>query len=318
MKRSIRALLTLAMALAALAVPAGAIPQTRPVPTALNIAHRGASGLAPEHTFTAWDLAIELGAHMIEQDVQTTADGHLVVIHDDTLDRTTDCSGPVRSKTLAQIRSCDAGSWFNEANPDLADPAFVGLKVPTLAEVFERYGTSVTYHIETKTPEGNPVVERELLRLLDIYDLREAAHTDWQVVVQSFSPASLQRMHALDPAMPLVQLLPSTPPAQLRDAFLDTVAEYAIGVGPSHGGVEAGFIEAAHSQCLEVHPYTVDAPERMRELLDAGVDGLFTNRPDRLDAILFEDRRLEPADDAMIAALAAAARENRACRATTP
>ena len=309
-------LLGVAMLVAAIAVPATAEPPQRDVPQPLNIAHRGASGLAPEHTFAAWDLAIGLGASMIEQDVQTTLDGHLVVIHDDTLDRTTDCSGPVRTKTLAEIRTCDAGSWFNEANPELAHPRYVGLRVPTLAEVFERYGSSVTYYIETKTPEANPVVERELLRLLDIYGLRQAAHTDWQVLVQSFSPASLQRMHALDPAMPLVQLLPAAPPSPQRAAFFDAVADYAIGVGPSHSGVDEAFVAAAHRSCLEVHPYTVDEPQRMRELLDAGVDGLFTNRPDRLADVLSTKRGSAQRPQAMTQALSTAADQNRACRAT--
>lgn len=312
MKRCVAVLSLLTLLLAA---PVGADPSTRPLPQALNVAHRGASGLAPEHTLPAWDLAISLGADMIEQDVQTTRDGHLVVIHDDTLDRTTNCSGPVRTKTLAELRTCDAGSWFNDANPQLAKPEYVDLRVPTLAEVFERYGDTVTYHIETKTPEANPLVERELLRLLDQYGLRAAARTDWQVLVQSFSPASLQRMHALDPALPLVQLLPAAPPGTVRDQLLDSVADYAIGVGPSHSGVDKAFVAAAHARCLDVHPYTVDAPQRLRELLDAGVDGVFTNRPDRFDEVLFPDRQQIRRPDAMTAALSAAADDNRACRA---
>ncbi|MBP7630999.1 MAG: hypothetical protein KA758_11150, partial [Acidimicrobiales bacterium] len=103
------------------------------------IAHRGASGLAPEHTFAAYDLAVEQGADFIEHDLQLTADGVLVVVHDATLDRTArgpaeSCTGPVATKTLAQLRQCDVGSWFNEANPALAKPEYEGLPIPTLAE----------------------------------------------------------------------------------------------------------------------------------------------------------------------------------------
>src|SRR4028119_1977971 len=109
--------------------------------TVLNVGHRGASGYAPEHTIPAYDLALKMGADYIEQDLQLTKDGVLVVLHDETLDRTArptaesapgDCTGLVREKTLAQIKTCDVGSWFNEAYPQYARPEYVGLKIPTL------------------------------------------------------------------------------------------------------------------------------------------------------------------------------------------
>jgi glycerophosphoryl diester phosphodiesterase len=260
------------------------------------IAHRGQSFDAPEHTLAAYDRAVASGADFIEQDVQLTLDGALVVLHDDTLDRTArgpaaNCTGPVRTKTLAQLRTCEVGSWFNTRFPDRADPAFVGERIPTLAEVFARYGDRVSYHIETKTPEAAPfVVERELIRLLDVYGLRGPAVRDWQVLIQSFSPASLQRFSALDPALPLVQLLATVPPAPAREAFLDAVAGYAIAIGPSNGGVTPALVDQAHARCLDVHPYTVNDPVRMAELVEAGVDGIFTDRPDVLLAVI--DRAL--------------------------
>ena len=280
----------------------------------LNIAHRGASGLAPEHTFAAWDLALAAGADYIEQDVQLTRDNVLVVLHDDTLDRTArgpadNCTGSVRSKTYDQLRSCDVGVWFNERYPERARAEFVGLRIPTLAQVFERYGTEVDYYIETKSPHlAGGLAERELLRLLDVYGLRDPAATDGKVLIQSFSPASLQLIAALDPSLPLVQLLLATPPAAAREAVFDAIDDYALGVGPGAAGVDAAFVAAAHDRCLAVHPYTVDDPVRLAELIDAGVDGVFTNRPDVLDALL--ERRgprrstAAPAYDAL-----------RACRA---
>src|SRR5215218_8747143 len=140
---------SLAIALAALfavVAPAGAAPQkpTSDAPV-LNIGHRGASGYAPEHTFASYDLALQLGADYIEQDLQMTKDGVLVVMLDETLDRTArptaesqpgDCTGFVRDKTLAQIKTCEVGSWFNEAYPQYANPDYVGLEIPTLEEVF--------------------------------------------------------------------------------------------------------------------------------------------------------------------------------------
>jgi glycerophosphoryl diester phosphodiesterase len=297
-----------------LAAPAQAEPP--PPERFVNIAHRGASGLAPEHTIPAWDLAIELGADYLEQDVHLTRDGVLVVLHDDTLDRTArgpaeNCTGPVRLKTWAQLQTCDVGTWFNERYPDRARPEFEGLPIPSLAQVFERYGADVAYYIETKTPEAAPgLVQRELLRLLDLYDLRGPAVRDGTVLIQSFSPAGLRIMHALDPALPLIQLLAAVPAGAARDALLDDVAEYAVGLGPSAGGVTADLVTAAHDRCLAVHPYTVDDAERLAELVAMGVDGVFTNRPDTLTEVLGRDLREERPD-----AVAAAAHAYRRCRA---
>ena len=122
-------------------VPATAAGANRP--PVLNVGHRGASGLAPEHTIASYDLALKLGADYIEQDLQMTSDGVLVVLHDQTLDRTArgpaaNCQGPVAMKTLAQVKTCDVGSWFNEAHPELARKAYVRQRVPTLEEVLNR------------------------------------------------------------------------------------------------------------------------------------------------------------------------------------
>src|SRR5687767_2533648 len=137
--------------LVAFAVPTvGAAAQTQstlegPV---LDIGHRGASAYAPEHTFAAYDLALDQGADYIEIDLQMTADGVLVALHDKTLNRTADapegvpegyCRGLVSKKTLEQIKMCDAGSWFSAEYAELEEP----LRIPTLDEIFDRYGTSV-------------------------------------------------------------------------------------------------------------------------------------------------------------------------------
>lgn len=293
-------------------------PPTRADSTVLNIAHRGASGLAPEHTVPAYDLALELGADFVEQDAQITADGVLVSVHDATLDRTArgpaeNCTGRIATKTLAQLRTCDVGSWFNERFPDRARPEFVGLRIPTMSEVFTRYGAGTNYHVEIK--DDDPRTVRELLRLLDVHGLRSASQTGWRVLVQSFSPADLQLARALDPAIPTIQLLFSVPPAgPARDTVLDGIARYADGIGPSSGGVDKALVDAAHARCLQVHPYTVDDPARLRELVNAGVDGVFTNRPDLLDEVLFPDRTAVRAPDAGVRNADAAAARSRGCR----
>ncbi|MGH7446750.1 MAG: glycerophosphodiester phosphodiesterase family protein, partial [Longimicrobiales bacterium] len=143
----------------------------------LVIGHRGASGYAPEHTFASYDLALELGADFIEQDLQMTRDGELIVMHDDTLDRTTGgrCTGRVIDHTLEQIRQCDVGSWFNAARPGHAHDRYAGAAIPTLAEVFARYADRASFYIETKNPEEAPGMEAALLALLDRHDLRRPA-----------------------------------------------------------------------------------------------------------------------------------------------
>ena len=253
----------------------------------LNIGHRGASGYAPEHTIPAYDLALDQGADYIEIDLQMTKDGVLVAMHDDTLDRTADapegvpkrfCSGPVIKRTLEQIKQCDVGSWFS--------PEYAGEQIPTLEEIFQRYGTSVNYYIEIKNPEAAPGMEEELLRLMEKYELIKPATQDWQVLIQSFSAESLMTIHEMNSELPLIQLFSSTETSQTIQDQLDLVSTYAVGIGPSMTDVDAALVEEAHALCLDVHPYTVNEKADMRALIDLGVDGMFTNFPDRLEKLL--------------------------------
>lgn len=256
-----------------------------------DVAHRGASGHAPEHTFPAYDRAIRMGTDFIEQDLQMTADGVLVVMHDTTLDRTArgpkaNCTGAVGTKTLAQLKTCDMGSWFNEAYPDKADPDYVGLEIPTLREVFARYGHRVNYYIETKSPSLYPEMEDELLSLMDEFHLLKPARKRWQVLIQSFSETSLRQIDAAAPELPLVQLVSGSATSDEIRVDAAEVATYAEGLGPSHRDVDAGVVEAAHRSCLAVHPYTVNDVDDMTRLIEIGVDGMFTNFPDKLNRVL--------------------------------
>jgi glycerophosphoryl diester phosphodiesterase len=248
------------------------------------IAHRGASAYAPEHTFAAYDRALAQGADYIEQDLQLTADGELVVMHDETLDRTArgpaeSCTGLVRTKTVAQLRQCEVGSWFNAAHPDQADPEYVGQRIPTMREVIERYGRDVRYYIETKAPDAQPGMEQALLDLLA--EKKLLGGPSRRVIVQSFSPQSLRLIHQRRPDVPVVQLLVISGDP-IATSVLDDAATYAVGVGPASDNADAALVTAAHERCLDVHPYTVDDPEEMATLLAAGVDGMFTDAPDVL------------------------------------
>jgi glycerophosphoryl diester phosphodiesterase len=252
------------------------------------IAHRGASWDAPEHTFAAWDLALEQGADWLEFDLQRTADSVLVVFHDDSLDRTArgpaaDCSGLVRDRTLEQVRTCDVGRWFNEKYPARAKAGFEGARMATLDEVLERYGQRARLYIELKEPASAPGMERQLREALMRHGLLGAGAGEGRLLVQCFHPEGLARFHALAPAVPLVQLASDSVPAAQLDS---TLAQVAAAIGPDHRLVDASFVAAAHAKGLLVHPYTVNEEARMRALLDLGVDGMFTDRPALLRSLL--------------------------------
>ncbi len=267
------------------------------------IAHRGASGHAPEHTWPAYEQAREMGADYLELDLHMSADGELMVIHDETLDRTTDGTGPVKAHTLAELKALDAGSWFNEAHPERADAAYAGAELLTLDEVIDRYGAEVRYYIETKSPERYPELQRALVETLEA----EGLVASGAVVIQSFSRDSLEQVHELNADIPLVQLVWYSPaedgdgltewtgvtpaPAEITDTDLQAIADYAVGIGPNvvYDGedvIDAGFVAQAHDNGLLVHPYTINDPEQMQRLLDWGVDGMFTNFPDRLSEVV--------------------------------
>ena len=261
----------------------------------LTIGHRGASGYAPEHTFPAYDQALELGADYIEQDLQLSRDGVLVVLHDETLDRTArgpeeNCTGSVIDKTLEQIKTCEVGSWFNEENPQYAREEYVGLEIPTLEEVFQRYGSGVNYYIETKNPEEAPGMEEELVRLMGEYGLTGPAAEGRQVLIQSFSPDSLRKIQALDPSLPLIRLYEAEEEdSESIGEDLDEARTYAVGIGPSKEDVDRSLVSEAHARSLDVHPYTVNEEQEMEELISLGVDGMFTNFPDLLAELTVPD-----------------------------
>jgi glycerophosphoryl diester phosphodiesterase len=199
------------------------------------------------------------------------------------------CTGLVSDKTLEQIKTCDVGSWFNETYPEYASEEYVGLQIPTLEEIFQRYGTSVNYYIEIKNPDAVPCgcMEEELLALMEEYDLLEPAAEDWQVLIQSFSAESLREVHALEPSLPLIQLYEADEwTSESIRADLAEASTYAVGIGPSMTDVDAELVEAAHALCLDVHPYTVNEKKDMKRLIRLGVDGMFTNFPDRLEKVL--------------------------------
>lgn len=280
------------------------------------IAHRGASGYAPEHTATAYWLALALRADFVEQDLQITKDGVLVCLHDLTLERTTNVEEvfPDRFRTdvsedqpaggspakhwyvsdftLAEIKKLDAGSWFNER--------FKGERVQTWQEAVDIVRGKAGLYPETKAPEvyGKRGFDMEKLLMESLKQNKldqPGADPKTPVIIQSFSAASLQKLRGeYKTHLPLVFLIHADPQGQwLTEAGLKKVKAFADGIGPNKTLLEREpkIVQWAHAAGLTVTPYTFrsampgkykDAREEMTHFLfTLGVDALFTDNPDQ-------------------------------------
>jgi len=235
-------------------------------------AHRGFSGAAPENTLAAFHAAIEAGADMVELDVHLSRDGRLVVIHDDTLSRTTNGKGNVADKTLAELQGLDAGAWFN--------PSFAGEKIPTLAQVLVLTRGRVPLNIELKKGKDFPYTMEELAdRTLE--EVERAGMLD-QVLFSSFDPAAIDRIQAVNPRLP-VGLITQKPWATPEEAGGGKA--YAT-LNSLYKNLNAENVRLAHSRGIRIHAWTVNTPEEMEQVIGLGVDGIITNYPDRLIEIL--------------------------------
>ncbi|USQ87682.1 glycerophosphodiester phosphodiesterase [Streptomyces phaeoluteigriseus] len=254
------------------------------------IAHRGASAQAPENTLAAVDAAADLGVRWVENDVQRTKDGTLVVIHDDTLSRTTDVEEvfpgrapwKVKDFTAAEVALLDAGSWFG--------PAYAGARVPTLEEYVRR----VEHHdqkllLELKKPELYPGIEQDTLKVLADEGWLDGVHLGGRLIVQSFSADSLRAVHDLEPAVTTGLL---GRPA-VRD--LPAYAAFADLINPSYVSLSPGYVSAVHAVAgphggpLRIFVWTVDDASVARTMAGYGVDGIITNRPDVVARALYWD-----------------------------
>ncbi len=227
----------------------------------LVIAHRGASAYAREHTLAAYDLALEMGADVLELDVRSTADNRLAVVHDRTLRRT---AGDGRR--VAEITGWDLLRM---------DPS---LRPLLLGEVLDHYGTSARYLIDLKEPRAP--LEREVAAAIAARGLGP------YVQVQTFSRAGLRRVGRSDPALSLAQLYPPLMPAELIRGDLGRVASFANAVGPEAASVDAALVAAVHRAGLRVQPYTVNDGPELERLLSLGVDAVITDAPDRVRAAI--------------------------------
>jgi glycerophosphoryl diester phosphodiesterase len=229
-----------------------------------NCAHRGASGRAPENTLAALELAADFGADMAEIDVQPTADGELVLLHDATLDRTTSGTGPVAGRVLADLRDLDAGSW--------RDARFAGERIPTLAEAIDRIRGRLTLNIELKTV-GPHVGFLDRLRAV----IRDADFAD-HCVVTSFDHALIGELVADRPDFALGLICGSAGlPAGVFRSRVELLSLEKSLIGPAE-------MEFALVSGHAVHAWTVNDKAHMKRLLDLGVGGIITDHPDRYPA----------------------------------
>ena len=239
----------------------------------LVFAHRGASAVAPMNTLAAFKKAMELGADGIELDVQYSSDGALVVIHDTTLEATTNGTGRVVSLTLAELKQLDAGSWF--------DRRFRGERIPTLAEVFDTIGDRLLVNIELKTfalfpSDGMDRDVAAFIRQRNLYD---------QVIVSSFNPFALRRVKQADPRIETGLLYaPEMPRIYSHTWLRPWVRPDAL--HPEHGMVDERLMRWAKKKGYPVNVWTVNEEEEMKRLIALGVNMIITDHPDRLLALL--------------------------------
>jgi glycerophosphoryl diester phosphodiesterase len=254
------------------------------------IAHRGASGHAPEHTIAAFDIAIEMAAEYLEFDVQLTADGVPIVFHDLVSTRTLrgiERHGVTSEMTFEQLRHADAGSWFKE-DVRAGSRDFEGQSLLTLSEVLERYRHLARFAIELKSSDDSKTgIEWKVLRTLADHRLLGESG---RVVVMSLSAVSPARMHSLAPGIDLVQLFYEHENAAEILGRLHHVRRYAGRIGPHHTQVTEELVQMAHAEGLGVWTWAVNETDEMERLLTDGVDGIITDFPDRLRSVLSERR----------------------------
>lgn len=236
---------------------------------AVNYAHRGASGYCPENTMMAFERAIELGAEGIETDVQMTKDGQLVLIHDETLNRTTSGSGFVKDHTLEELKALDAGVWLGQE--------FAGIKIPTLEELLVlAKKTNILLNLEIKTGIVlYPGIEEKIINSVIAFGLKQ------KCILSSFNHYSMTACKEIDP--------------QIKTGLLYTEGlfqpwEYckmtgADAIHPYFRTIDSQIVKSTVNSGVEINVYTVNDEKDMNRMIEFGVHGIITNYPDRLNKI---------------------------------
>lgn len=253
------------------------------------IAHRGASGYAPENTLAAFETAAGLGVEEVELDVRFSSDLEIVVFHDDRLERKTDLAGRVRDHLAATLRRADIGSWFDRSHPE-ATRRWAGTGIATLREVLDRFGRRFHYHVEIKS--WDDLLPVRLLQMLDDRSLRD------RVTVTSFSMKPLLQVREMDPSLPVCFLLRDAADAlrspefrpELEGRSLPEIQRYWIATAARAGfqqvGVRAadlspGLVDFARQSGLDTRAWGVSDDDAMERVFASGAAGMTIDWPDR-------------------------------------
>lgn len=238
----------------------------------LIIAHRGASAYAVSHTLTAYEMAVQMGADYIEIDLQMTKDGKLVALHDSVV-TFHNAQQTVADVTFDELQLYSPGNGYTLPN-------FDNFRIVDLTEILRHFGATVNYYIEMKSPELYPGMEEELVQQLRKHYLLNRNDDIPKVIIQSFDANSLREVSTMEPSIPLIKLYKFGKEAKLSKKELKKLTQYASGVGVNADALNHKFIKSMHHEGLLVHPYTVNDEETMRSLMELGVNGIFTDRPD--------------------------------------
>ncbi|MEB3023789.1 glycerophosphodiester phosphodiesterase [[Mycobacterium] crassicus] len=254
------------------------------------VAHRGASADRPEHTLAAYDLALQEGADGVECDVRLTSDGHLVCVHDRTVDRTSTGAGVVSEMTLSQLQRLDYGAWHKGPQTDPPDAAGNGdtglLTLDALVAMVLDWHRPVKIFIETKHPvRYGALVERQVLALLQRFGIAAPASASRsRAVVMSFSAAAVWRIRRAAPMLPTVLL--GSAARYLGGSAATTVGATAIGPSIETLREHPELVDHAAARGRALYCWTVDEGEDVDFCRDVGVAWIATNQPARTKARL--------------------------------
>ena len=291
MRRIFKRLLAIVLLVAAVLILLAMIVQPRPThpffagkPPVLVIAHQGGDGLWPSNTMLAFTKAVALGVDVLEMDVHSTADGVFVLSHDDTVDRLTDGSGAIKEMTFAELQLLDAGYRWSDDEGETFPYRGQAITVPALEEVLIAF-PRMPLNIEIKQQE--PSIVAPFCQLLRRYGRED------EVLVASFHPETMKEFRQECPGVATSGTEAEIRPFYaLNRIFLDAIyapPADAFQVPEYSGGLHvatARFVAGAHAHNVQVHVWTVNETDDMQRLLDVGVDGIITDRPDRLLALL--------------------------------
>ena len=254
----------------------------------LVIAHQGGDGLWPGNTMCAFEQADELGVDVLEMDLHVTKDDQLVLIHDETVDRTTDGTGDVGSMTLAELKQLDAAYDWSLDEGQTFPFRSQGITIPTLEEVFQTFPDK---HMTIEIKMTNALMAKPFCELIRQYNMQD------KVLVASFYDKRMREFRRECPEVATSSARGETTQfVLLTKGFLGRLYSpkfFALQVPEESNGITVmteAFVRAAHERGLAVEPWTIDDPEQMRQYIDWGVDGIITDRPDLMLEILGRSR----------------------------